>query len=108
MVYVDEMRAKFGRMIMCHLVADSDEELHAMAARIGMKFEWHQKPGTYKSHYDIALGKRALAIRFGAKEINRAQLGEILKRKREAIIKEKEDARRASEVPVVREVSGAE
>lgn len=107
MVYVDDMRAAFGRMVMCHLLADSDEELHAMAARIGMKMEWHQKAGTYHSHYDIALSKRKLAIHFGAKEINRSQLGEILKRKREAVIKEKEDEKRASEVPVVLPASAA-
>jgi hypothetical protein len=54
MVYVDEMRAAFRGMIMCHLIADSDEELHAMAARLGLKMAWHQKPGTVHSHYDIS------------------------------------------------------
>lgn len=93
---------------MCHLIADSDEELHAMAARIGMKPEWHQKPGTHHSHYDIAMSKRKLAIHFGAKEITRAQLGEILKRKREAILKEKEDAKRVLEDSVVLPVFSAE
>jgi hypothetical protein len=98
-VYVDEMRAKFGRMILCHMVADTEEELHAMAARIGMKPEWHQKPGSVHSHYDISLGKRRLAIHFGAVEINRSQLGQILKQKR-ALAKEKKDER-AGEIEVV-------
>jgi hypothetical protein len=106
--YVDEMRAKFGRMVLCHMVSDTEEELHAMAARIGMKQEWHQKAGTYKSHYDISLSKRKLAVYFGAVEINRAQLGEILKRKREAIIKEKQDAKRVGEDSVVRELHETE
>ena len=106
-VYVDDMRAKFGSMIMCHLLADSDEELHAMAARIGLKMEWHQKPGTVHSHYDIALSKRRLAVHFGAIEITRSQLGAILKKKREALAKEKKDER-VREVPVVLEIPAAE
>lgn len=96
-VYVDDMRAKFGRMIMSHMLADSDEELHDMADKIGVARKWHQKEGTVKSHYDIALSKRKLAIHFGAIEINRSQVGQILKQRREALAKEKEDARRASE-----------
>jgi allophanate hydrolase subunit 1 len=106
-VYVDDMRAAFRGMIMCHLLADSDEELHAMAARIGLKMSWHQKPGTVHSHYDIALSKRRMAVHFGAIEITRSQLGAILKKKREARTKEKEDER-VCEVPVVLEVPTAE
>ena len=49
-VYVDNMKAQFGRMIMCHMVADTDEELHAMAAKIGVQRKWHQKAGTPHSH----------------------------------------------------------
>jgi hypothetical protein len=36
-VYVDDMRAKFGRLIMCHMIADTDEELHRMADLIGVQ-----------------------------------------------------------------------
>ena len=84
-VYVDDMRAQFGRMIMCHMVADTDEELHVMAARIGVARKWHQKPGTAHSHYDIALSKRALAITAGATEIDRRGLSDLIKKKREAL-----------------------
>lgn len=83
-VYVDDMRAKFGRMIMCHMLADTDEELHAMAARIGVQRRWHQKPGTHLSHYDICLSKRALAVRFGAVEIDRQGVANILRARRES------------------------
>ena len=83
-VYVDNMRAQFGRMIMCHMLADSDEDLHAMADCIGVARRWHQKPGTYRSHYDIALSKRAMAVKAGAVEIDRLELGALLRRKREA------------------------
>lgn len=75
-VYVDDMRAKFGRMVMCHMLADTDEELHAMADRIGVARRWWQSPEkTSGSHYDIALSKRALAVAAGAVEITWRQAG---------------------------------
>jgi len=63
-VYVDSMKAKYGRMKMCHMIADSEEALHCMAARIGVKRKWFQG-----DHYDICLSKRELAISEGAVEI---------------------------------------
>lgn len=84
-VYVDDMRAQYGRMVMCHMLADTDEELHAMADRIGVARRWHQKSGTPHSHYDICLSKRALAVRLGASEVDRAGVGAIIKAKRAAL-----------------------
>jgi hypothetical protein len=78
------MAAKYGRMIMCHMVADTDDELHAMASRIGVARKWHQKSGTAHSHYDICKSMRTKAVALGAVEIDRAGLGEIIKRKRAA------------------------
>lgn len=80
--YVDDMRAKFGRMVMCHMVADTDEELHAMAARIGVARRWHQAPPKHDSHYDIALSRRALAIAAGAVEITWRQCAAMNWRRR--------------------------
>lgn len=69
-VYVDNMRAPYGRLIMCHMIADTDEELHAMADKIGVARKWHQAPPkASSSHYDICLDKRALAVQYGAIEI---------------------------------------
>lgn len=78
-VYVDDMRAKFRRMIMCHMVADTEEELHAMADTIGVARRWFQG-----DHYDIALSKRALAVKAGAVEISKRQLGYMAINKRRA------------------------
>lgn len=68
------MMAGFGRMKMCHMVADTDAELHAMADRIGVARRWWQAPPRHDSHYDIALSKRALAIKAGAVEVTLRQL----------------------------------
>lgn len=43
-VYVDDVRHAFGRMIMCHMWADTEEELDAFAARLGLQSRWKQKP----------------------------------------------------------------
>lgn len=76
-VYVDNMRAPYGRMIMCHMIGDTEEELHKMAAAIGVARKWYQK-----DHYDICLSKRAKAVLLGAKEVTRRELGLIIIYKR--------------------------
>lgn len=82
-VYVDDMRAPYGRMVMCHMLADSDEELHEMAARIGVALRWWQSPAkTSGSHYDISLGKRAIAVAAGATEITWRQAAAMNMRRR--------------------------
>lgn len=66
-VYVDDMRAEFGRMIMCHMVADTPAELFAMADAIGVNRRWCQYPtDPVRIHFDIALTKRKVAIAHGA------------------------------------------
>ena len=52
----------------CHLWADSEEELHALAARIGLRREWAQRSRTGVVHYDLTPKKRAQAIRAGASD----------------------------------------
>jgi hypothetical protein len=81
MVYVDDMRAGFGRMVMCHMIADTDHELHTMAAVIGVARRWHQSPGP-QSHYDICLGMRARAIKSGAIAITQKECGCMTMRRR--------------------------
>lgn len=68
-VYVDDMYAAFGRMKMCHMVADTSDELLAMAERIGVDPKWIQQRGTAQEHFDVCTSKRILAVKAGAIEI---------------------------------------
>jgi hypothetical protein len=51
-----------------HMQADTLDELHAFAARIGLRREWFQsKPGRPENdHYDLTRAARELAITLGA------------------------------------------
>ena len=71
-VYVDSPRHRLGRMMMCHMVADTLEELHAMAVRLGVHKHFQDKAGA--PHYDICKANRARAIAFGAVEVSSRQL----------------------------------
>lgn len=82
MVYVDDMRAPFGRMIMCHMIADTKKELLRMVDTIGVDRHWIQKEGQWDEHFDIALSKRKLAVKAGAKEIGLRELVMILRKRR--------------------------
>ena len=68
-VYVDDMRATYGRMRMCHMGADTTAELLEMADKIGVQRKWLQAAGRPDEHFDIALSKRRLAVEYGAKEV---------------------------------------
>lgn len=59
-------------MKMSHMIADTEEELHAMAARIGVAHKWYQG-----DHYDIAKSKREIAIAAGARPISMRQLANM-------------------------------
>lgn len=88
-VYVDDMHTtpmgQFGRMKMCHMLADTTAELLAMADQIGVQRKWLQLAGTPKEHFDIAMSKRAEAVAAGAVEISMSDTGRIVRAKREAL-----------------------
>lgn len=72
----------------CHLYADTVEELHAFAARIGMKRAWFQTSRSGTPHYDLTPGRRAAALKAGAVALDRKQaraLRERLRGEREAL-----------------------
>ncbi len=78
-VYVDNAKHPLGRLLMCHMWADTREELFGMAVRIGVQLHWFQRPPTVNlpgmdaswEHFDIAQSKRALAVAAGAIETDK-------------------------------------
>jgi hypothetical protein len=81
-VYVDRSQHKLGRMITCHMLADTLGELHDMADRIGAKRAWYQISRTGVPHYDIPRFRRARAIELGAIEVGRRETCAIMDRVR--------------------------
>lgn len=79
-VYVDKAQNRFCRMKMCHMLADSIQELHEMADRLGLKREWYQSRST--PHYDLSKTKRVLALKLGAIEIENLKVVEIIRKYR--------------------------
>lgn len=82
-VYVDRLRDwgwRYGPS--CHMIADTLDELHAMAARIGMKRIWFQTDGG--PHYDLTASRRKMAIDCGAIEMEGRAFFDVLRKLREA------------------------
>lgn len=75
-VYVGDLEYPFRGMLMSHMASPDLEELHKMAALIGIKRKWFQNDENYP-HYDICKSKKALAIKHGTIEISD---GELIKR----------------------------
>lgn len=92
-VYVDDMylyplgeyKAPFsGRtMKMSHMVADTREELLAMAKAIGVAKKFIQKRGTAREHFDICKSYRDKAVAAGAVEITMRQCAAMCVRRDE-------------------------
>lgn len=91
-IYVDELRAwtsaptgKWRYGDSCHMVADSLDELHEFAQKIGLRRDWFQRStGAGWPHYDLTKGRREVALKAGAIELTCRQLVEKLREKREA------------------------
>lgn len=78
-VYVDNATWPWRGKLWAHLFADSVEELHNFAARLGLKRAWfqnHQK----LPHYDVTQQKRERAIALGAQPVGRRELARHMKR----------------------------
>jgi hypothetical protein len=81
-VYVDGGGYVYGRMKMCHMLADNTAELLAMADAIGVARKWLQKPGQPDEHFDVCKAKRALAVKAGAKEVDGRELVRLIRARR--------------------------
>ena len=57
----------------CHLIADTEQELHHFAKRLGLQRAWHQHKPWGISHYDLTRHYRQKAIKYGAELITRHQ-----------------------------------
>lgn len=87
-VYVDLVRsypekAELGWRYteFCHLLADTHDELHAMAEAIGIPrriFQDHP----YRWHYDLPAPLRPTAIELGAVEVTLREVAELLRTRR--------------------------
>lgn len=79
MILVDDPRTyktSLRHKTWSHMVSDtSEDELHAFAARLGLRRAWFQsRPKASAAHYDLLPGKRDLAIQFGAVAVTRREL----------------------------------
>lgn len=82
MVYIDDYNAPFRNMKMCHMIADSKDELLEMCDKIGVQRKWIQKEGTSHEHFDICSTKKVIALKFGAVSISLRDLALKLRDKK--------------------------
>ena len=76
-IYVDQAIFPYRGQLYCHMATDGDiEELHKMAAAIGMKRSWFQNKRGHP-HYDLGPKMRAAAVASGAKELSCRDLVKI-------------------------------
>ena len=95
-VYVDNARNPYGRILMCHMVAD----------RIGLARR-HFQPGSFP-HFDLSLGYRDRALRLGAIPVERRELVGVMRAYRALLLQDEAETGRLREViAATRGVSGS-
>lgn len=93
-VIVDNFRApaRVGgiRARWSHLTADTPEELHAFAAKLGLKRDWFQAKCKHGKcdpcphwHYDVTDSKRTEAIALGARAVDLREMGDFIRERRQ-------------------------
>ena len=76
-------RSNLQRSASCHMVADTLDELHAMAKAIGLRRDWFQNAAS-APHYDLTPRRREAAVKAGAVEVDRAGFVAVIRRLRAA------------------------
>lgn len=80
-VYVDQPIWRWAGHKWCHMLADSEEELHRFAADIGVhRLLYQGPPKTSAPHYDITGLERARALRLGAVACSREEIVAVFRR----------------------------
>jgi len=92
----------------CHMMADTREEIDAMALRIGLRLQWRQGSGSVIEHYDLTEPRRAAALAAGAVEITWREGADLTERKmRIRDLQEVEGATFEEELAAIRTSSNA-
>lgn len=88
-VYVDDAVHPYRGMLMCHMVADTLAELHAMARRLGLPHAYFQCKSTgnlvgeqVTPHYDLSKKVRSRAIAAGAVAVSSRDIIRLARLKR--------------------------
>lgn len=89
-IYVDRLRKHGwnfcgGYVPSCHMLTEPgyEEELHALAARIGLKRSWLHRGRV--PHYDLVASKRKAAIEAGALELDDVEMMQLVDRHRQRV-----------------------
>jgi hypothetical protein len=79
MIYVDELRKitpskAYPFSHSCHMIADTSDELHEFAQKLGLMRRWAHTSNGMIEHYDLTAKKREEAIQQGAIPIANKEL----------------------------------
>lgn len=88
--YVDTVRSYPGSGLrlteFCHLLADTREELHAMADALGIPRRYFQDH-PWRWHHDLPRPLRERAVELGAREVRMHEVGALLRARRAELVR---------------------
>ena len=84
-VYIDTLMNPYKGKKVCHMIADTEDELISMILTVGGKMENQLDAGTADSRFDVNERQRELALENGAIEISKSHLAKICKERKTAL-----------------------